>query len=250
MDPENIAALIIDFKEGKQYIFTKDSMINQLRRECEKVNASFDTIFENEFKELSATFSAVMPQILHGLKSSQDQKDEMIATCGFMLINAGNTLMAAVQNLRNGFRLQSGFLIRSVIEICATAIHFLLDDEAFAKFEKDDYKSTDAISAVGKALPFFGSIWGALSNKLMHVNSTHAEIYPLHSYTEKTDVPATITLGMIGIGMWIWEITTELAFINYLSNVSSWEKLGPNQYKFIMPSEEYMAWIKQTLNRR
>jgi hypothetical protein len=194
VDPENIAAIIIDKEKKEQLIFTKDQLINQLQQVCSVIALSFDTVYKDEFKRLSEELSFTLVKQFVGYKTATAEKDELRITCGNLLRNAANTIIASISLLRNGFRLQSEILIRSEIEMCATVVHLLVDKKALADFKNDKLNSTYSISVANKQIPLFGKAWGLLSNHQIHINSIHADWYPMNQYADKTEIPASVVL--------------------------------------------------------
>ena len=211
---DNIAAIYLDEDRGEQYIFTRDQLINQLQRVCPEIQKSFDNIFLEEFKNLSSDLSEILPIQFVGYRKAKESNIELLITCGDLLRNSTNTIIAANQTLRSGFRLQSGILLRSVIEMCATVVHLLVKPEDLKKFLADELSSTKSISIADKQVPLFGRIWGVMSNKHIHINSLHADWYPMKEYSDKEEVPASVTLAMLGVSTMILAIVTELTFIN------------------------------------
>ena len=240
-DQNNVAAIYVDSDEKRRLVFTRDQLINQLQRVCQEINKSFDNVFKEEFQNLSYDLSEVFPVLFVGRNKAIKDGNKLLQTCGDLLWNSSNTIVASVQTLRCGFRLQSGALIRSVVEICATVVHLLTDPNILDDFLSDKLKSTKSISIADKQIPLFGMIWGVLSNKQMHINSLHADNYPLTEYKDKGEIPASITLGMLGATMMILAIVTELTFIHEVEKPKYWESLGQGGFKFIPPKETNWA---------
>jgi hypothetical protein len=248
IDPANIAAIFLDEEKMERLVFTRDQLINQLQRVCPEINSSFDTVFAEEFKSLSSDLSEVLPIWFIGSKKALEEKNHLLQTCGDLLWNSANTVIASVQTLRCGFRLQSGILIRSVVEMCATVVHLLAKPEILDDFLNDKLKSTKSISIADKQIPLFGLIWGVLSKKQMHINSLHADMYPLVKYTNKDEVPASVTLGMLGATILILAIVTELTFIHEIESPRYWEIVGKGQFRFIPPQGD--SWASQLLKKK
>lgn len=244
---ENIAGILVNHENGQVLVFTKDILINQLQREVPEIIKSFDSVFENELRQLSENLSFVLPIIANGQIEAIKEKNELIQTCGLLLQNASNTIIASVESLRAGFRLQSGILIRSVIEMCAVVFHLLNKPEDLEKFNKNNFDSTKAISTAQKMLPLFGRIWGTLSNQFIHINTLHSEWHPLHKFEDSMDKPATTTIGILGISIYFLKISTELVYINYIDNPQHWTVLGEGAIQFIPPSKEELEWIGKAL---
>jgi len=239
-----ISAIFIDEEEKTQLIFTKDQLINQLRRECPKISKSFDFLYSTEFQQLSDAISGILPIIYVGNRDALKQNDQLITTCGNLLRNSSNTVIASIQTLRSGFRLQSGILLRSVIEICATVVHLLVQPKILNDFLTDKITSSKSISVADKQIPLFGRLWGELSKRQIHINSIHSDWYPLREFKDKEEVPAKVTLGMISVSVLILEIVTELVFINLIEKPKHWEVIDKGVVQFIPPDSSQLSQIE------
>jgi hypothetical protein len=244
---ENIAAIYLDEENGKKIIFTKDQLINQLIRVCPKIAESFDKTYMDEFKQLSTELSSILPKQYLGFKAVVEQKDDLRISCAGLLRNAANTITASVDSLRNGFRLQSSILIRTVIEICATVVHILVDEKAYSDFKSDKLKSTYSISVADRQIPLFGKAWGLLSKFNIHINTNHADWYPMNEYTDKSEVPSSVVLGILGYAMLILDIVTELTFVEEIGEIRYWKVLEPGKIQFVPPTNEMINWAKDML---
>ena len=242
---EEIAGVYTDEEKGERMIFKKNQLINQLQRNEPQINESFDKIYSTEFKNISSDLSQIMPLLYIGHKQALIDRKELIITCGDLLRNASNTIISSVSTLRSGFRLQCGILLRSAIEMCATVTHLILEPKALEDFKNDKIKSTYSISVANKQIPIFGKAWGILSKKQIHINSLHADWYPLKEYTDIDEVPAEVTLGIIGMAIMILHITTELAFYLYIDEHRYWKFEGENKVSFIPPDDDKIGWIKE-----
>jgi len=246
---DNIAAIYTDEERLQRYIFTRDILINQLQNICPDINKSFDKTFEEEFRSLSSDLSEILPLLFVGKKQALKENNQLFIICGDLLTNAGNTIIAATQTLRCGFRMQSGILLRSVIEICATVMHLIIEPDKLNDFLNDKVKSTKSISVAEKQVPLFGRIWGLLSEKQIHINTLHADKYPMQVYEDKSEIPASVTIGMLGITTLILSIVTELTFVNEIKSPKHWEILGKGMVKFIPPDAEKLKWTEEIFKR-
>jgi hypothetical protein len=247
---EEIAGVYTDNEKGERLIFKRNQIINQLQKICPTINTSFDKVFEDEFKNISSDLSEILPLIYLGYKDAHKEGNELLITSGDLLRNAANTAISATQTLRCGFRLQSGILLRSIIEICATVVHLITQPEILSSFLNDQTKSTSSISVADKQIPLFGKAWGILSKKQIHINSLHADWYPHREFTDKDEIPAEVTIGLIGVTIMILRITTELAYFKYIDDHLYWQLEDENKVSFIPPQEDKIQWIKEKLEKK
>lgn len=247
---ENILDIYYDKENDKRYIFTRDQLINQLQNVCPKIQKSFDITFSQEFRILSSDLSEILLNQFIGYREAVNINNELLITCGDLLRNSANTIIATNQTLRCGFRLQSGILLRSVIEMCATVVHLLVKPNDLKKFLADELSSTKSISIADKQIPLFGKIWGVLSNKQIHINSLHTDWYPMKEYNDKEEIPASVTLGMIGVSTMILAIVTELTFINKIEKLKYWQVIREGQVEFIPPNASTLSWTIELLKKK
>ncbi len=233
-------------EEGEVLVFTRDQIINQLQEFVPQINKSFDSVYKVEFKNISSDLCEVMPLIFIKLKEARRNNDELKVVCGYLLRNATNTVTSSVQILRCGFKLQGGILLRSVVEICATVIHLMLEPKLLNDFKKGKMKSARSISVASKKVPLFGQYWGLMSNSFVHINSIHAGWYPLGEYNERED-PVKSTLGIIGIVTMMIRIAVELTFYDYVNHHRYWKKQEGEEPLFILTREEKIDWALELL---
>lgn len=243
---EEIVAVYTNKEKGERMVFVRSVLINQLQRIVPQINESFDGVYAEEFKKISSDLSEVMPILFEGGKKAFLDKNELIITYDNLLRNAVNTIMGSVHVLRGGFRFQSGMLLRGVIETCATVTHLILEPNLLEDFKNDKLKSTRSISVASKQIPLLGQAWGLLSKRHVHINSLHADRYPLMQYVDKQEIPVNVTIGIIGMTIMILRITAELAFFRYVGEHNYW-KLEANKVVFIPPNKEKLSWIGKQL---
>ena len=87
--------------------------------------------------------------------------------------------------------------------MCATVTHLILEPKILEDFNNDKIKSTYSISVANKQIPLFGKAWGILSKKQIHINSLHADWYPMIEYKDKEEVPVEVTIGIIGMAIMV-----------------------------------------------
>lgn len=244
---ENISAIYLDKEKGEQFIFTRDLLIHQLQSVCPEIEKSFDNVFSEEFKILSSDLSDVLALQFVGYRKAVEIKSELLTTCGDLLRNSAFTIIASNQALRSGFRFQSGILLRSVIEMCATVVHLLVKPEDLKKFLANELSSTKSITIADKQIPLFGKVWGLLSKKHIHINSLHLDWYPMKEFKDKEEMPAVVTLRMIGFSILIMAIVTELVFIDEVELPKYWKRIGQNQLELIPLDSSQYSWLEQPL---
>lgn len=229
----------IDDNTSEEFVFTKDVLINTLKGSCIETNISFDDVYAEDFRYISSIYSRVLCKHHAAYRQANLTNNTLQITAGDLIRNASNTILASTQLLRCGFRLQSGVLLRSTVEICACVVHITTVNGAYSDFIEDKLKSSNSIGIANKVIPIFGKIWGKLSNNQVHINNViHAGYYPVDVYKDKSETPVNITIGLIGLSLMILEITLELVFNKKIAqkDLVYWRVINSGGCQFIPPS--------------
>jgi hypothetical protein len=234
------SSIVIDHERKTIYAFTNDMLVNQLRRDCPKIEASFDKLFDSDLQEISIPLSQSLSIIFLGLKNFRREEFPVIVACGELLINASNSFASATALLRMGYVLQPGILIRSVLEAIATVYHLLQYPDDFKLFEKDELRSTKTIAAAKKVLPPFGQIYGYFSNNFVHISHLHQFINTVSVYTERNEA-VNANISHLRMAAWLLYVTAEILFNEIVERPRYWKPVPPG-YSYD-PSDEEKAWM-------
>jgi len=110
-----VGSVLLDREARKIVVFTENMLLNQLRRDGPKIEASFDRLCENDLIQLSALLSKTNGLVYSGLTVASREEDELRIACAQLLMNASNSFGAAVAVLRMGYVLQPGIILRSLL---------------------------------------------------------------------------------------------------------------------------------------
>jgi hypothetical protein len=234
------SVVFLDHDDKQLLVFTRDILVNQLRRDGPKIEATFDRLCDADLHELSDLFSQASGLIFTGLKISSRNNQKLEAACAFLLVNASSSLLSATTLLRTGFVLQPGILIRSVLEAISTVLYLLQHPEGFSAFEKGKLQSTKTISAAKAIIPIFGQLYGRYSEDFVHISHLHQLGNPITPYTERHEgLEANLTF--LRTASWLLYVTAELLFNELVSEPRYWHpKNGGYEYN---PSLEERAWM-------
>jgi hypothetical protein len=224
---------------SEEFIFEKSLLINLLKNTCIETNISFDNVYDYDLKYISLIYSRILCKYNMAYNQALLTNNSLHITSGDLIRNASNTLLASTQLLRCGFRLQSGILLRNIIETCACIVQLITEEGAYKKFIEDRLNSPQSIGKANKIIPIFGRVWGLLSNNQVHINNIiHTGNYPIDSYKDKSETPVNITIGLIGYSLMILEITTELVFCKNIAieDLKYWILKSNGRCQFIPPS--------------
>lgn len=145
-----------------------------------------------------------------------------------------NTMIGAMQLIRQGYVLEPQFLMRSAFESLALAVSFHVDKTAFGKYENRKLSGNDCIPNLKSIINNAGAMYGTLS-KVTHPSkrTTGAYYNPSAStiivgggYTEKLSHRTLLNLSLSSfILLTIWE-ASEYIFYDYNSTQHFWKKTG------------------------
>lgn len=226
---KNVVGIMKDYKLLQ--IFTKDMLINQIKRDSKKIERSFDKICEKDIEKISELFSQAQFLIVNAFRVSVDEKDDKKFTCSKLLLNASNSLVASVELLRKGFVLQPGMIIRNVIETICTVCYIILEDDGHEKFNSGKLDSTITVRYGKKVIEPIGRMNGLLSNQFVHIGHLHNDMNPLIEYKERTE-QLIINIGFIKSATWLIYVASELVFYDVLDEHIYWNKISKYGYEY------------------
>ncbi|UWG96232.1 hypothetical protein LPY66_15180 [Dehalobacter sp. DCM] len=238
-----VVGIVQDNDNRQIQIFTKDMLINQIKRDSKKIEKSFDKLCGSDIEKISEFFSQAQFLIVNAFRVSVDKEDDRRLTCSKLLLNASNSLVASIELLRKGFVLQPGMIIRNILETICTVCYIILEDDGHEKFISGKLDSTYTVKYGKKVIEPIGRMNGLLSNQFVHMSDLRNDINPLVEYKEKTE-QLTINIGFIKSATWLIYVASELVFYNVLDDHLYWNKISEYGYEY-NPSEETKKWMEE-----
>lgn len=244
-----VAGLYFDEKRKRFFTIKKSATVNQLRREIPKINESFDRFFSKDIYKISSEKSRIA-QILFSLSYVNLDNPEYLSSaqqvCLPILLNAYDSILAALEVLRNGHRLQPGILIRSTLESLTTVLYLFQLPEDIPRFRIGQLDSTKTINKAKEIIPLLGPLWGFFSEQFAHLGEPHRNMNPLLPFVER-DRTTLLNLEFIRVSVALLYITTELIFLNFVGNPRYWKRIGKGAYQY-NPSREEEIWLHEFLD--
>lgn len=235
-----LGSAFVDHDAKQVVLVTEDILLNQLRRDGPKIEASFDLLCENDLTELSAFLSKTMGVLYSGLAVAVRSEDALRIACSQLLMNASNSFVTAVAVLRMGYLLQPGIIIRSLLEAVSTSLHLVQKPYDLKDYKNHSLQSTQTIKAAKEALPPFGQLYGHFSENFVHIGQLHKSITPIREYSERNDA-LSVNLSSLRIAAWLLYVTSELVFNELVEMPRYWHQVGEG-YMY-NPSEEEKEWM-------
>lgn len=246
---EKVVGITIDNKNKLIMTFTDDMLINQIKRDSGKISLSFDKLCDKHIKEISRMVSISSMISYRGIVKAHGETDELRVICVEMLSNATNSLIAATILLRNGFRLQPGILIRSILETISSVLHLFINQGDLKKFQMGRLDSSKTINAAKELLPPFGMLYGFFSKEFIHIGNLHQNLQPITEY-KTFDEALESNISFLRLASWLLYVTVELVCLNVVDQPRYWQFLGEKKegsFFAYNPSEKERSWLKNYL---
>jgi hypothetical protein len=244
--PNTISSVVVDGERKRTVLIGGNLLINQLKRDGPKIEASFDQLCAAELEAISELASQAAGILLTGLSKTTSNADMLRTQCAELTINALNEFAGALQALRSGYVLVPGIVMRNIVETLAVVAHLMTEPKDLARFQAGKFSSTSALAAAKKIIPVFAQWYGFLTERFSHIGKLHHSIQPVQPY-EKMNEPLQLNLSMLRVSLWLIYITAELLFIDCSSNPRYWRRVGNGAYAYA-PSDDELAWQKTFLH--
>jgi hypothetical protein len=100
--PDNIASVVVDRDRKRTVIVDGKFLINQLKRDGPKIEASFDRLCAADLEALSELCGQTAGLLFAGLSKAASSNDSLRTQCAELMLNALSAFGGAVQALRSG----------------------------------------------------------------------------------------------------------------------------------------------------
>jgi hypothetical protein len=240
-------------EQRKTVVFvSNDVLLKSLQRDSPAIAQHFDTTFEPELKLFNEEFCKIVAILFRATRLDDSiQPPELRNAMLFLLWNATQSLVAAIELLRRGFTLQPGILIRALIEQLTTVCHLGLHRDALKALQSGKLSSTDTLGAAKKIIPMFGHLYGLFSNTFAHVSHLHLSLNLVAPY-KRDDRALLANLTFIRFALWTTYVVTELACFPHVAQPRYWKRGAQTpegtQYPF-EPSEAEQRWMRTFLSQ-
>ena len=233
---DRLAGMFLD-DDGRLVVTTKDLLTNRLKRDSSKVAESFDRFFWSEVEELSEEYSLLSAVVVPALVEAAKSGDQLTWICGQLIGNSLGSIVAALELVRFGYRLQPGILLRTAIESVCVAAHLFYKPVDLGRFLAGKLPSHDTVSEAKNVIPFIGSLYGYLSNEFTHIGALHHRLQVSDEYDSAEDAAAKTNLMGIHLALNLVWMIAELVFYDAMREHRYWRRVGPGKYEFDIQPE-------------
>ena len=212
---------------------------------------------DEKFKLQLANSIYILTHIYVLLKSVADhlQQDEVtdeLFESQILVWQACNSMLAAIQLIRQGYPLEPQFLMRVAIESFSLAMSFHLDEKSYTQYKNGKLNGKDSINPAKKAIKEIGQIYGLLSAVTHPSRKTTGNNYNDRSnsviigggYTEHLSHRVLFNFSLLNyLLLTLWK-GSELIFFAFEDNQKFWvEKDGGYTLKL----DDYIKQLVKTI---
>lgn len=234
LPPDRLHAEFIDIENRLRIAVSNDVLFNQLRRDCPHIADAFDKMCAADLKDLNDEVCRFMAMVasVATTRAEGEFVRELYGTCLALLTNAVQTLIAAIELTRRGFRLQPGILIRNVLESVSTVCHIVINENDLKTLKDGKLSSTRTIASAKKVFPPFGHMYGLFSEQFAHIGHLHYSTNgenALKPYKEGEEA-LKLNLSFLRVAIWAINVAAELAFFDSLPSHRYFQRLTNNAF--------------------
>ena len=198
--------------------------------------------------------------ILMKFKDKYDSEGDKPIVASFSLLTKSiNSILASYELCVEGYIIESGVLLRHIIEAICVSYDIYINEDRFKDFlyNKEKFKSTKSIEPTKNLIPEIGIIYGILTEFNTHISTLNC--FPNLTKVKGDNVEFFIGGGILtseeeyeGIKGEIYQIflvairilqLTEYIFKDYVSELEMWKNI--NNRLVIYPCDKYAYWIKK-----
>lgn len=218
--PEDIVGILTDKQTGETRVYRDDVVVRKIRDQHPRLRAAFDTKFEQDVRAISREIAVATSLVAVGVENSAKAEDsEVLRRLGAVMINATDSVVSALELVRQGYGLQAGIVLRSVVEAAAVVLDIVVNEESIQKYRARQYSPKSAATRAKKVFGIVGPLYGALSNHHTHVGEAHEAEYPIDS----TGPAALASLRMVKAATALVGLTVELLFQRSVAEPRYWK---------------------------
>ncbi len=227
----------------------KNEIFKEIATTIVKVVKEFSITAEKEvddkYKTQFASSVFILTRIFTLIKIMVDRQDQsQISDEEFesqiLIWQACNSMIAAIQLIRQGYPLEPQFLMRTAIESFSLALSFHSNPDAYIKYLNEDLTGNNSFSIAKKILPELGQIYGQLSDVAHPSKRTTGNNYNEEShsiiigggYTDSSSHITLLNYSLLNyLLLTIWK-GTELIFYRFEDDHKFWTENSDGTFKF------------------
>ncbi len=204
-----------------------------------------DSIFSTEERLLAELGSTLLRRLTDALEQEKSEPRRAILV---LQLNAYHSIIATLELWRRGFALQSGVLLRNVVETIVTAALLNSDPKAYEAYKRGSLKSSKSFTKVKSTWPevgtLLGKVSGSLSNQFTHLGEMYKFWNRIPLDLEEQHILALRTMLLpIKICLHSLDLLSEMTCYNYCAKPRFMKRIKPNMYQYD-PTAEGQQWME------
>lgn len=210
-----------------------DTIFNISLNAQARTDKEFKEEIENSIYLISKSFTILEKIINH---TDQKKVPDRVFDSQAILWQGGNSLIGGLQLIRQGYTLESQFLMRYAVENLAMVLSFHTEngDSFYKKFTNNNLSGEKCVGEAKKLVSQIGGIYGLLSEITHPSKKTLGYIYMGGEksitigggITDKTIRWVKMNLAILQFLSTIYWSSIELIFSDYSDEYTFWEKSG------------------------
>jgi hypothetical protein len=220
--------------------FDPTMLLMELRRTFQTAS-EFDSLYGDDVEEISKLYSESLAYIRFACEDSTSDEKSLRSVQSRLLLNAAKSFSAAVHLLRTGYVLQPGVLVRSALETIGVAVYLCVRPGELKRYEDGTLESTRCIGEAKGVLPWFGELYGSLSEQFVHIGRLHALPNYSFAYTKRHPAVGTNLLILRRLA-WMLSVATEFIFTEHFTELRYFRRLESGKYVYL-PSKTEPEWL-------
>jgi hypothetical protein len=230
------SSLNVPSEDAVLEVFSENMLRNRVDREAKKITEHFDALVRDHIVDIDLIYSSACKNLIIRKRGSEKDQDVVRTELAVLLTNQLKSFTAAFSLIRTGWRLQPFLCIINSYEALSVVLHLFNYWEDLVNYKNGKLKSTTTFNSAKKLLPFFGQIYGQLSEEFAHIGRPFGFIQEGSLFTEGEKL-LWFCLIQLAYLIWFTFETTELIFYDYIENKLFWRKEGMQ----VRPGREQMA---------
>ena len=201
--------------------------------------------------------------ILMKFKDKYDSEGDKPIVASFSLLTKSiNSILASYELCMEGYIIESGVLLRHIIEAICVSYDIYINEDRFKDFlyNKEKFKSTKSIKPTKNLIPEIGNIYGILTEFNTHISTLNC--FPNFAKVKGDKIEFFIGGGIptneeeseemkgeiykiFSVAIRILQLV-EYIFKDYVSEFKMWKNI--NNRLVICPCDKYIDWFKRLIN--
>ena len=206
-------------------VFSTEMLRNRVDREAKKIAEQFDSLVQRQIVDIDLLYSSACTNLMIGKNGAEGDRDEVRTELAVLFTNQLKPFTGAFSLLRSGWRLQPFLCIRNSYEALSVALHLFNCWEDLPNYKKGNLKSTATFNSAKKLIPFFGKMYGQLSEEFAHIGRSFGFIQSGNLFSDEERL-LWFCLAQLTYLIWFTYQATELVFYDYIEHKLFWNKEG------------------------